>query len=299
MNIQEEQIFPKTKKSKNGRLKEKIFEIIFESDTFYGKLFDITLLILILTSVTLVMLESEEVINSRYHNILIALEWIITVLFTLEYILRIYSVRKPLRYIFSFYGVIDLLSILPTYLGILYPATKYLSSIRILRLLRIFRIFRLTKFMRSGNLILIALRRSRSEIVVFLSFVTLIVVVIGSLIYVIEGDNPASPMKSIPTSIYWAVVTVTTVGFGDITPVSTFGRFLASILMLIGYGVILVPTIIATETLRGTRIKEPHKNTQVCRHCYDENHADDALFCKTCGYSLYREYDEKGNNKKC
>src|SRR5690606_33860936 len=245
MNIEDDLMFPEMEKSQTNRLKEKIFETIFEADTFYGKLFDIVLLISILVSVALVMLEYVASINALYHHILEVCEWIITLLFTLEYTLRVYCVRKPLKYIFSFYGIVDLLSVLPTYLGIIYPSTKYLSSIRILRLLRIFRIFRLTKFMRGGNLILIALRRSRSEIVVFLSFVTLIVVVIGSLIYVIEGDHPESPMKSIPTSIYWAVVTVTTVGFGDITPVTGMGRFLASILMLIGYGVILVPTIIA------------------------------------------------------
>lgn len=291
MNIEDDLMFPEMEKSQTNRLKEKIFETIFEADTFYGKLFDIVLLFSILVSVALVMLESVASINAQYHHILVVCEWIITVLFTLEYALRVYCVRKPLKYIFSFYGIVDLLSVLPTYLGIIYPSTKYLSSIRILRLLRIFRIFRLTKFMRGGNLILIALRRSRSEIVVFLSFVTLIVVVIGSLIYVIEGDHPESPMKSIPTSIYWAVVTVTTVGFGDITPVTGMGRFLASILMLIGYGVILVPTIIATETIRGTRLREPGKNTQVCRHCYDENHMDGALFCKSCGHSLHREGD--------
>lgn len=295
MNIEDDLMFPEMEKSKLSKRKEKIFEIIFEADTFYGKLFDVVLLILILLSVALVMLESVASINVQYHQVLVIFEWIITVFFTIEYMLRIYCVRKPLGYIFSFYGIVDLLSIVPSFLGIIYPATKYLSSIRILRLLRIFRIFRLTKFMRSGNLILIALRRSRSEIVVFLSFVTLIVVVIGSLIYVIEGGHPESPMKSIPTSIYWAVVTVTTVGFGDITPVTGMGRFLASILMLIGYGVILVPTIIATETLRGTRLREPGKNTQVCRHCYDDNHMDGSLFCKSCGYSLHREGDTSGD----
>ena len=209
-------------------------------------------------------------------------------LFTLEYALRVYCMKTSQIH-FQLYGIVDLLSVLPTYLGIIYPSTKYLSSIRILRLLRIpyfpYKIYAWRKFNSDGS------EKSRSEIVVFLSFVTLIVVVIGSLIYVIESDHPESPMKSIPTSIYWAVVTVTTVGFGDITPVTGMGRFLASILMLIGYGVILVPTIIATETIRGTRLREPGKNTQVCRHCYDENHMDGALFCKSCGHSLHREGD--------
>src|SRR5690606_34677843 len=166
--------------------KEMIFEVIFEADTFYGKLFDILLLIVILFSVALVMLESIPSFNAKHHQTLVVLEWCITGLFTIEYALRLYCVRKPWRYFFSFYGIIDLLSILPTYMGIIYPSTKYLSSIRILRLFRIFRIFGLTQFMRGGSVLLIALRQSRAKIVVFLSFVILIVVVIGSIMFVVE-----------------------------------------------------------------------------------------------------------------
>src|SRR5690606_1492704 len=289
MNWVDKLIFPKMEKSKLNHRKERIFEVIFESDTFYGKLFNIILLVVILLSVALVMMESVASINERYHDLLVISEWIITILFTIEYALRIYSVRKPWRYFFSFYGVIDLLSILPTYLGIIYPSSKYLSSIRILRLFRIFRIFGLTDFMRGGNVILIALRNSRGKIVVFLSFVTLIVVVIGSIMYMVEGSHPESGFTSIPTSIYWAVVTLTTVGYGDVAPVTAFGKFLASIVMIIGYGVIAVPTgIVTAEAVRGAKKhSEPQKNTQVCQHCHDGNQMDGSNFCKTCGYSLH------------
>lgn len=288
VRLKEDLIFPEMEKVQEDQWKEKVFEVMFETDTFAGRLFNISLLAIILINVGLVMLESEPAVNARYHNILVIFEWIITGLFTIEYLLRLYVVRKPIRYIFSFYGMIDLLSILPTYLAIFYPHTKFLASIRILRLLRISRIFKLTKFMRGGNLIMTALKRSLSEIGVFLTFITLVVVVIGAVIYVVESGHPESPMKSIPTSIYWAVVTVTTVGFGDITPVTPMGRFLASILMLIGYGVIFVPTIIATETLRQTRLKDPVQNTQVCQNCHDDQHPDGARFCKSCGYPLHR-----------
>ncbi len=289
MDLEDKLIFPKMEKSKQSERREKIFEIIFESDTFYGKLFNIVLLITILLSVALVMLESVEAVNARYHKTLVVLEWIVTILFTIEYILRLYSVRRPWRYFFSFYGIIDLLSILPTYLGLFYPQTKYLSSIRILRLFRIFRIFGLTDFMRGGNVILIALRNSRAKIVVFLSFVTLIVVVIGSIMYVVEGKHPESGFTSIPTSIYWAVVTLTTVGYGDIAPVTAFGKFLASIVMIIGYGVIAVPTgIVTAEAVRGNKSEpDTQKNTQICQHCHDSKHMDGAQFCKTCGYPLH------------
>ncbi len=279
-------------KLKKDPLKEKIFEIIFEADTYYGKIFNITLLSLILISVGLVMMESVASINMRYHKLLVVFEWIITVLFTIEYALRIYSTRKPIRYIFSFYGIVDLLSILPTYLGIIYPSTKYLASLRILRLLRIFRIFKLTQFLRGGNTILIALQRSRAKIVVFLSFIILIVVVIGSLMYIIEGKHPESGFTSIPTSIYWAVVTLTTVGYGDLAPVTALGKFLSSVVMIIGYGVIAVPTgFITAEVIRKKSMPEPRENTQVCQNCHDSNHLDGAKYCKTCGFPLHRDME--------
>lgn len=270
------------------KLKQKIFDIIFEADTPYGKLFDISLLLLILLSVGLVMLESIPAINARHHTVLVSLEWILTFLFTIEYLLRIYCVKNRWRYIFSFYGVIDLLSILPFYLGLVLPTSKYLASIRILRLLRIFRIFNLTRFTRGKNVLVLGLKESKDKIIVFLSFVILIVVVIGSVMYMVEHDHPESGFTSIPISIYWAIVTLTTVGYGDISPVTGLGQFLASVVMIIGYGVIAVPTsIITMEMNKASRTKEDiPTNTQRCRNCGDDYHLDGAIYCKTCGHLL-------------
>ncbi|MBO6211839.1 ion transporter, partial [Algoriella sp.] len=206
--------FKRMGQDEENKLKQKIFDVIFEANTPYGKLFDITLLFLILMSVGLVMLESVPAVNARYHSTLVTLEWTLTSLFTLEYLLRIYCVKNRWRYIFSFYGIIDLLSILPFYLGLFFPTSKYLSSIRILRLLRIFRIFNLTRFTRGKNVLVIGLKESKDKIIVFLSFIVLIVVVIGSIMYMVEHDHPESGFTSIPISIYWAVVTLTTVGYG-------------------------------------------------------------------------------------
>ncbi|MDM1139242.1 MULTISPECIES: ion transporter [unclassified Empedobacter] len=270
------------------KLKQKIFDIVFEADTPYGKLFDISLLLLILLSVGLVMLESIPAINARHHTVLVSLEWILTFLFTIEYLLRIYCVKNRWRYIFSFYGVIDLLSILPFYLGLVLPTSKYLASIRILRLLRIFRIFNLTRFTRGKNVLVLGLKESKDKIIVFLSFVVLIVVVIGSIMYMVEHDHPESGFTSIPISIYWAIVTLTTVGYGDISPVTGLGQFLASVVMIIGYGVIAVPTSIVTmEMNKAAKHKEDiPTNTQRCRNCGDDYHLDGAIYCKTCGHLL-------------
>ncbi|WP_314058424.1 ion transporter [Empedobacter brevis] len=270
------------------KLKQKIFDVIFEANTPYGKLFDISLLLLILVSVGLVMLESIPAINARHHTTLVSLEWILTSLFTLEYLLRIYCVKNRWRYIFSFYGIIDLLSILPFYLGLFFPTSKYLSNIRILRLLRIFRIFNLTRFTRGRNVLVLGLRESKDKIIVFLSFVILIVVVIGSIMYMVEHDHPESGFTSIPISIYWAIVTLTTVGYGDISPVTGLGQFLASVVMIIGYGVIAVPTSIVTmEMNKAAKMKdEIPTNTERCRNCGDDYHLDGAIYCKTCGHKL-------------
>ncbi|MBW7871120.1 MAG: ion transporter [Flavobacteriia bacterium] len=294
MDLEDELIFPKLEKSRRTKQREKIFEVIFEADSFYGKLFDVVLLCTILLSVMLAMLESVPTFNAKYHHVLVIFEWIITILFTVEYGLRLYCVRRPWRYFFSFYGIIDLLSILPTYLGILYPSTKYLSSIRILRLFRIFRIFRLTKFLRGGNLLIGALKRTQAQIVVFLSFVILVGVVLGSLMYILEVDTPGSNITTMPTGIYWALVTLTTIGYGDITPVTSSGRFLASIVMVLGYGVIAVPGILAVGAYKEVRNTQVKRNTQVCQHCHDSNHMDGANFCKTCGYPLHRDINRPG-----
>ncbi|HBX62815.1 MAG TPA: ion transporter [Flavobacteriaceae bacterium] len=283
--------FPYLKKmgaDEEKKLKQKIFDIVFEADTPYGKLFDISILLLILLSVGLVMLESIPAINARHHAVLVTLEWILTSLFTIEYLLRVYCVKNRWRYIFSFYGVIDLLSILPFYLGLFFPTSKYLSSIRILRLLRIFRIFNLTRFTRGKNVLVLGLKESKDKIIVFLSFVVLIVVVIGSIMYMVEHDHPESGFTSIPISIYWAIVTLTTVGYGDISPVTGLGQFLASVVMIIGYGVIAVPTSIVTmEMNKASKTKEDiPTNTQRCRNCGDDYHLDGAIYCKTCGHLL-------------
>lgn len=283
--------FPYLKKmgaDEEKKLKQKIFDIVFEADTPYGKLFDISILLLILLSVGLVMLESIPAINARHHAVLVTLEWILTSLFTIEYLLRVYCVKNRWRYIFSFYGVIDLLSILPFYLGLFFPTSKYLSSIRILRLLRIFRIFNLTRFTRGKNVLVLGLKESKDKIIVFLSFVVLIVVVIGSIMYMVEHDHPESGFTSIPISIYWAIVTLTTVGYGDISPVTGLGQFLASVVMIIGYGVIAVPTSIVTmEMNKAAKHNEDiPTNTQRCRNCGDDYHLDGAIYCKTCGHLL-------------
>ena len=269
-----------------NKLKQNIFDVVFEANTPYGKLFDIVLLLLIMTSVSLVMLESIPAINARYHTTLITLEWILTILFTLEYALRVYCVKNRWRYIFSFYGIIDLLSILPFYLALFLPASKYLSSVRILRLLRIFRIFNLTRFTHGKNVLVIGLQQSKDKIIVFLSYVILIVVVIGSIMFMVEHDHPESGFTSIPISIYWAIVTLTTVGYGDISPVTGLGQFLASLVMIIGYGIIAVPTSIVTMEMNRASKADVPKNTEKCRNCGDDYHLDGSKYCKTCGHLL-------------
>ena len=281
--------FKKKKKmdrDEENKLKQNIFDVVFEANTPYGKLFDIVLLLLIMTSVSLVMLESIPAINARYHTTLITLEWILTILFTLEYALRVYCVKNRWRYIFSFYGIIDLLSILPFYLALFLPASKYLSSVRILRLLRIFRIFNLTRFTHGKNVLVIGLQQSKDKIIVFLSYVILIVVVIGSIMFMVEHDHPESGFTSIPISIYWAIVTLTTVGYGDISPVTGLGQFLASLVMIIGYGIIAVPTSIVTMEMNRASKADVPKNTEKCRNCGDDYHLDGSKYCKTCGHLL-------------
>ena len=277
--------FQTMEKDKKERFRQRLFDTIFEANTPQGKLFDISLLFLILLSVGLVMLESIPSINARYHKVLITLEWILTFIFTVEYTLRIYAVKKPWRYIFSFYGIIDLLSVLPFYIGLIFPAGKFLANIRILRLLRVFRIFGLTQFTHGKNVLVLGLKESRNKIIVFLSFVSLIVVVIGSIMYMIERNHPESGFTSIPISIYWAIVTLTTVGYGDIAPVTSLGQLLASLVMIIGYGIIAVPTGIVTMEINKASKLIPN-NTEMCPHCGDDYHLDNSTYCKTCGGKL-------------
>jgi voltage-gated potassium channel len=229
--------------------REWLYRIIFEAETPAGRGFDLALIFFILLSVVLVMLDSIPGIHDVFGVWLLAGEWLITVLFTVEYLLRLSVARRPGRYAWSFYGVVDLLSILPTYLGIFFPGMHFLTTVRILRILRIFRILKLVQFLGEGSNLWLALKRSRHKIIVFLTTVMTVVIVIGSLMYLIEGAE--SGFTSIPQSIYWAIVTMTTVGYGDIAPVTPLGQIVASLLMITGYGIIAVPTgIVTSEMMR-------------------------------------------------
>jgi voltage-gated potassium channel len=261
--------------------RKKLYEIIFEADTRAGKNFDVALLIIIVVSVLLVLLESVPAIRKDHQETLVLLEWIITVIFTIEYIVRIIVVRKPWKYITSFYGVIDFLSVIPTYLGLLIVGYQSLLVIRVLRLLRVFRIFKLTRYSTAGRTLVRAIWSSREKISVFLFSVVLLVTVVGTLMYLIEGET--SGFTSIPQSIYWGIVTLTTVGYGDISPVTPLGKFLASIVMITGYAIIAVPTGIVTAEMINLSGKQ---NTQVCPNCLHDSHDDDADFCKKCGSEL-------------
>lgn len=263
------------------KLNDKLYEIIFEADTHAGKAFDVSLLIVILFSVVLVLLESVPSIRSGYRPLLRMLEWIITGIFTVEYILRVIIVKKPFRYIFSFYGIIDFLAVIPTYLSLVFVGSHSLVVIRMLRLLRVFRILKLTRYTNAGRTLARAMWASREKISVFLFFVAILVIIIGTLMYLIEGEP--NGFTSIPVSIYWAIVTLTTVGYGDISPATPLGQFLASIVMILGYAIIAVPTgIVTAEIIRPTT----PDNTQVCPNCLHDKHEDDAVFCKKCGSRL-------------
>lgn len=261
-------------------LKKRLYEIIFESDSKAGKIFDLTLLMLILMSIFIVMLESMATVRAHYYKELRILEWIITSIFTLEYLARLWISRKPIRYMFSFYGIIDLLAVLPTYLSILFIGGQSLMVIRALRLLRVFRILKLSQYNKAGRFLMNALWNSREKIGIFFAFVLTMTIIIGTLMYLIEGEE--NGFTDIPTSIYWAIVTLTTVGYGDISPVTGLGKFFAGAVMILGYVIIAVPTGIVTATMMG----RTNFNTQVCANCFYDKHDDDALYCKRCGTSL-------------
>jgi len=265
-----------------NKLRSKLYRIIFEADTPGGKTFDIILLIAILLSVIIVLLDSVASLNEKYGALFNTLEWILTVLFTVEYILRIYSAHKPIRYIFSFYGIIDLLAILPTYLSLVLTGTHFLVVIRVLRLLRVFRVLKLARYVGAANNLRTALKNSRAKIVVFIEVVLAIVVIIGSMMYLIEG--PENGFNNIPKSIYWAIVTITTVGYGDIAPNTPIGQILASILMLTGYAIIAVPTGIITTEM--TKLSRKESDKRVCEGCHYDVHDPDAAYCKKCGHAL-------------
>lgn len=260
----------------------RLHEIIFEADTPAGRAFDVALIICILASVAVVMMESVASIRAAYARPLNLIEWAFTILFTIEYILRLASVRQPLRYAVSFYGIVDLLAILPTYFSLIFPGSHYFLTIRVLRLLRIFRVLKLTEYLVEANVIAAALRASRRKISVFLLTVLSMVIIIGSLMYVVEDE--ASGFTDIPTSIYWAIVTLTTVGYGDISPQTPVGKALASVVMILGYGIIAVPTGIVTVEM--SRASSHQVSTQSCPECSAEGHDADALHCKYCGARL-------------
>ncbi|CAM1356801.1 ion transporter [Tenacibaculum halocynthiae] len=263
--------------------KDKLHEVIYEADTRGGKFFDIILLIAILSSVLFVMLESVDDIQLKYGNILNVGEWVLTILFSIEYILRIISIKKPSKYIFSFYGIIDFLSTIPKYLSIFFIGTHSLVALRALRLLRIFRILKLARFIGESNNFIKALKASRAKIAVFLFFVLILCMILGTIMYLIEGGE--NGFTSIPRSVYWAVVTLTTVGYGDIAPHTPFGQFVASIIMVLGYGIIAVPTGIVTSEM--TKIFDVNLNTQSCPNCSHGDHNDDAIYCNHCGSKLH------------
>jgi len=279
-------------KPSNNTWKSKLHDIIYEADTPEGKLFDIILLITIIASVILVMLESIKSIDSKYHTVLDVLEWAITILFSIEYIARIVTVKKPSKYIFSFYGIIDLLSTIPKYISFVFGGIHALVALRALRLLRVFRILKLARYLGASNNLVSALRASRVKISVFLFAVIIVAIILGTVMYLIEGEEHG--FTNIPKSVYWCIVTLTTVGFGDIAPQTPLGQFIASLVMVLGYGIIAVPTgVVSAEyaNQQSNKNKAPKTpdvplNSQSCQNCLTIGHKDNAEFCYTCGEEL-------------
>jgi voltage-gated potassium channel len=263
--------------------RRRLHEIIFESDTRAGRAFDLIVLWAVLLSVFTVLVESITSVRTEHGQLLRVVEWSFTALFTVEYLLRLIAVKRPLHYATSFFGVVDLLAILPTYVSLLVPGAQALLVVRILRLLRVFRILKLASFLREAEVLRRALAASRPKIIVFLGTVITLVVIAGTVMYLVEHDNPG--FDNIPRSIYWAIVTVTTVGFGDITPQSPFGQVLSSVLMIMGYGIIAVPTgIVSVELAAATRSAQV--SGQSCPSCSAEGHQPDARFCRRCGHAM-------------
>lgn len=266
-------------------LKHRLHEIIFEADTRSGKAFDVILILSIIISVFVVMLDSVSSFHEIYGDWFYRIEWIFTILFTIEYVLRIITVERAKGYIFSFYGIVDLLSFLPTYLILLIPGSQFFLVIRFLRILRIFRVLKFTKYIIEADQLQEALVSSRQKIIIFIYTVVTITVIVGSLMYVIEG--PENGFTSIPKGIYWAIVTLTTVGYGDISPQTSLGQMVSAMIMIMGYGIIAVPTGIFTAEL--SRVKRGKQTTEVCPYCSKEGHDADAEYCKYCGSKLNPE----------
>ena len=263
--------------------KTKLYKIIYEADTPAGKWFDIVLIIAIVLSILLVMLESVESFNAKYHDFFNISEWVITILFTLEYFARIIVIKKPSKYIFSFYGIIDFLATIPKYISLIFGGAQALLALRALRLLRIFRILKLTRYLGASANLTSALKASKTKILIFVFSIIVLTIILGTIIYLVEG--PENGFTSIPISMYWAIVTLTTVGYGDLSPNTPFGQFIASIVMILGYGIIAVPTGIVTAEM--TKINPKiHTNTQSCTHCLSNKHLNGAEFCHQCGQKL-------------
>jgi len=271
-----------TEKRFSEKYRQKLHEVIFEADTPAGKLFDVILIICIVLSVIMVMLDSVGSIRYSYGNFLYLSEWFFTFLFTIEYFLRLSCVGRPVKYATSFFGIVDLLAILPTYFSIFIPGSQYMLVIRVLRVLRIFRVLKLVQYLTEARVLMQALRASLRKIIVFLFVVLVLVIIFGSMMYFIEGGE--NGFTSIPRSIYWAIVTLTTVGYGDISPKTNIGQTLAALIMIIGYGIIAIPTGIVTSEI--TMAARKRVSTQACRVCSAEGHDVDAKCCKYCGAKL-------------
>lgn len=274
------------KPSQRQDLKQVIYDVIFGFESKPGRLFDIVLICLILLSVSAVMLDSIHVLHARYGSIFYKLEWFFTIAFTIEYVLRVYSSPERRRYVLSFYGIVDLASILPTYIAFLYPSAAYLIVIRIMRVLRIFRILKLFRYIGEANLLFSALYNSRRKIFVFLFSLTTLIVIFGALMFLIEG--PENGFDSIPVSIYWAIVTVTTVGYGDISPKTPLGQAIAAVAMICGYAVIAVPTGIVGAEIMNELNRERGRTVRTCGRCRKTGHEVGAVYCNRCGEALDR-----------
>lgn len=276
-------------KNKWDILKQKIYIIIYGSNTFAGKLFDLVLLAVILLSVILVMLESIESYDMKHHTLLKVLEWVITIFFTIEYVLRIICNKQPLKYIFSFYGIVDLISIMPMYLSFFVSDLGILSVVRALRLLRLFGILNLVPYIGQESNLKLAIKASRTKIIVFIYFIVVVSILLGALMYVIEGKD--NGFTSIPKSIYWCIVTLTTVGYGDIAPQTTIGQMIASFIMIMGYGIIAVPTgIVTAEFSNIKRNRLDAKKRRNCPSCTTIIYDEDANYCYNCGQKLGNVY---------
>ncbi|MCZ6521910.1 MAG: ion transporter [Bacteroidetes bacterium] len=268
----------------NHNWKDRLYVVIFGTDTPLGKAFDLLLLIFILLSILVVMLESVQEIEQTYGKIIKIAEWTFTIVFTIEYILRIITTNRPKKYIFSFFGIIDFLAVIPTYLTIIFAGSQYLLVVRAIRLIRVFRILKLSRYLGESKLIADALKASREKIVVFLGAVLTLATIMGTLMYLVE--SPDDGFTSIPRSVYWAIVTLTTVGYGDIAPQTVIGQILASIIMIMGYSIIAVPTgIVTSELVKGPKKKD---NEITCSKCNQKGHDTNASFCKYCGTELIK-----------